>query len=67
MPSTVIRRFDFSPGRRELTVELVTGRRYVYRDVPEEETQAMRGAFSKGRYFNAHICDRYRFREIAGD
>jgi len=35
--------------------------------VPEAEAQALRGAFAKGRYFNAHIRDRYRFREIAGD
>jgi hypothetical protein len=67
MPSTVIRRFDYSPERRELTVEFVTGRRYVYHDVPEQEAQALSGAFSKGRYFNAHIRDRFRFREIAGD
>jgi hypothetical protein len=66
MPSTVIRRFDYSPQRRELTVEFVTGRRYVYLDVPEEEARAMRAAFAKGRYFNAHIRDRYGFRELAG-
>ena len=66
MPSTVIRRFDYSPERRELLVEFVTGRRYLYRDVPEEEARALRGAFSKGRYFNARIRDRYRFRELAG-
>ncbi len=64
MPSTVIRRFDYSPQGRELVVEFVTGRRYVYCDVPEEEAAAMRAAFAKGRYFNAHIRDRYRFREV---
>ena len=67
MPSTVIRRFDYSPERRELLVEFVTGRRYVYLDVQEEEARSMRAAFSKGRYFNARIRDRYRFRELAGD
>ena len=67
MPSTVIRRFDYAPERRELTVEFVTGRRYVYLDVPEDEAQSMRGAFAKGRYFNAHIRDNYRFRELASD
>ncbi len=64
MPSTVIRSFDYSFERRELTVEFVTGRRYVYLDVPEEEAQSMRAAFAKGRYFNTHIRDRYRFREL---
>ena len=67
MPSTVIRSFDYSPERRELTVEFVTGRRYVYLDVPEDEARSMRDAFSKGRYFNSKIRDRYRFRELAAD
>jgi hypothetical protein len=67
MPSTVIRRFEHSPGRRELLVEFVTGRRYVYLDVPADEVAAMRSAFAKGRYFNAHIRDRYQFREVAAD
>ena len=66
MPSTVIRRFDYAPERRELLVEFVTGRRYVYLDVPEDEVGAMRSAFAKGRYFNVHIRDRYRFRELTG-
>jgi hypothetical protein len=64
MPSTVIRRFDYAPGRRELMIEFTTGRRYVYAEVPEEEANAMRAAFAKGRYFNARIRDRYDCREI---
>ena len=64
MPSTVIRRFEHSPHHRELLVEFVTGRRYVYLDVPESEAAALRAAFAKGRHFNAHIRDRYRFREL---
>ena len=67
MPSTVIRRFDYSPERRELLVEFVTGRRYVYLEVPEDEARSLRGAFVKGRYFNSKIRDRYRFRELAAD
>jgi hypothetical protein len=65
MPSTVIRRFDYAPERRELTVEFVTGRRYVYSDVPLEEVEAMRRAFSKGTYFNKRIRDCYPYREVA--
>jgi lysyl-tRNA synthetase class 2 len=64
MPSTVIRRFTYSPDSEELTIEFVTGRRYVYSAVPEEEVQAMREAFSKGVYFNKHIRDRYAYREL---
>ena len=64
MPSTVIRRFAYDPDRHQLWVEFVTGRRYVYSAVPEEEVQAMREAFSKGVYFNKHIRDRYAYREL---
>jgi hypothetical protein len=65
MPSTVIRRFDYRPEARELEVLFVTGRRYVYAGVPPEEVEAFRSAFSKGRYFNAHIRDHYHYRELA--
>lgn len=65
MPSTVIRRFDYRPAKRELEVLFVTGRRYVYADVPPEEVEAFRSAFSKGRYFNVRIRDNYRYRELA--
>ena len=65
MPSTVIRRFDYRPERHELVVEFVTGRIYIYAEVPEAEVQALRSAFSKGRYFNANIRDRYACREVS--
>jgi hypothetical protein len=64
MPSTVIRRFDYRVDTRELEIEFVTGRRYLYSDVPPEEIDAMRAAFAKGRYFNAYIRDRYKCREL---
>jgi len=64
MPSTVIRRFLYDPGSRELTVEFVTGRRYIYADVPPEDVQAFRGAFSKGAHFNRYIRDRFPCREL---
>ena len=64
MPSTVIRRFMYLPEARELTVEFVSGRRYVYSDLPPEEVEAFRSAFSKGSYFNRHIRDHFPFREL---
>ena len=66
MPSTVIRRFMYAPETRELTIEFVTGRRYVYFSVPADEVQAFRSASSKGSYFNRNIRDCYEFRELAG-
>jgi KTSC domain len=65
MPSSVIRRFSYAPGRRELTIEFTTSRIYLYFDVPLQEAAAFRAATSKGRYFNANIRDHYRFRELA--
>ena len=64
MPSTVIRHFTYDPSRRELHVEFVTGRIYIYYDVPEREAEAFRSAQSKGRYFNFHIRDHFAFREV---
>ena len=66
MPSTVIRRFDYLPNSQELEVLFVTGRRYIYFQVPPDEVEAFRAAFSKGTYFNRHIRDRYRYRELVG-
>jgi hypothetical protein len=64
MPSTVIRRFDYSADRRELLIDFQTGRRYVYFDVPPEAVDAFASASSRGRYFNANIRDRYAYREL---
>ena len=64
MPSTVIRRFGYSPQSEELIVEFVTGRRYLYSDVPQDEADAMNRAVAKGTYFNRRIRDRYAYREL---
>jgi hypothetical protein len=64
MPSTVIRRFEYRPDRRELEIIFTTGRRYLYSDVPEEAAADFRAAFSKGVHFNRYIRDRYPCREL---
>lgn len=64
MPSSVIRRFAYDQSGHALWVEFVTGRRYVYSDVPDEVADAFRCAFAKGIYFNTRIRDRYPCREI---
>ena len=66
MPSTVIRSFDYRPETRELEVQFVSGRRYVYFDVPATEVERLGSAGSRGRYFNLRIRDRYRYRELEG-
>ena len=67
MPSMVIRRFDYHPAREALDVEFVSGRRYRYAGVPAAVAEAFREAFSKGRFFNARIRDRYPCRELAAE
>ena len=64
MPSSVIRRFTYEPERRQLHIEFVTGRIYIYYDVPEREAEAFRAAGSKGRYFNFNIRDNFVFRDV---
>jgi lysyl-tRNA synthetase class 2 len=64
MPSTVIRRFVYDQSDHALWVEFVSGRRYVYSDVPEEVAETFRLAFSKGIYFNTRIRDRFPCREV---
>lgn len=66
MPSTVIREARYDLDRNEMDVVFTTGRRYVYHKVPPEVAEGFRAAFSKGRYFNAHIRDDYDFTEITG-
>lgn len=64
MPSSVIRFFRYGPDTRELKVTFVSGRLYVYENVPPEVAAAFRNARSKGTFFNHEIRDRYVFRDI---
>jgi hypothetical protein len=64
MPSVAIRALSFDAQRSELTVTFATGRVYVYAKVPEFTYHRFARAGSKGRFFNAEIRDRFRFREL---
>jgi hypothetical protein len=65
MPSQVIRRFSYDAGQRQLKVAFTSGSVYLYDDVPAETHDGLRQAFSKGRYFGAHIRGRFPCRRIA--
>jgi len=67
VPSNVVRRFVYDTNANELWVEFVTGRRYVYEEVPESVAEALRLAFSKGIYFNSRIRDHFKYREVTKD
>ncbi|NRQ17485.1 KTSC domain-containing protein [Ensifer sesbaniae] len=63
MPSHLIKKTDYDPETRTLSVWLLTNdKRYDYEDVPVEIYAAFRRAFSKGRFFNARIRDRFKYR-----
>jgi len=61
MPSSVIRSFRYLPREKQMEIVFVTGRRYLYLEVPEKTYEAMRASFSKGEFFNAHIRDHFEF------
>jgi hypothetical protein len=61
MPSTSIRRSEYDPDTRILSVWFVaSGKRYDYEEVPLEVYDDFKRAFSKGRFFNKHIRNRFR-------
>jgi lysyl-tRNA synthetase class 2 len=64
MPSSVIRSFAYDRERAALDVAFVSGRRYRYFLVPAYVAEEFGRAFSKGRYFNTRIRDRFPCEEL---
>jgi len=64
MPSTAIKSIIYDPAARRMLVIFVTGRRYIYENVPPDVHAAFQLAPSKGGFFNAEIRDRYAFHEV---
>lgn len=67
MPSSVIRSFAYDRVSAALDVTFVTGRRYRYFMVPAYIASGLSEAFSKGRFFNARIRDRFPFEELEAE
>jgi lysyl-tRNA synthetase class 2 len=67
MPSAVIRRYAYDRESAALDVIFTTGRRYRYFMVPTYVADGLNEAFSKGRYFNARIRDRFPYEELKGE
>jgi hypothetical protein len=56
---------DYDASTHTLSVWFVaSGKRYDYEDVPAETYAAFRRAFSKGRFFNAFIRNRFNYRVV---
>ena len=68
MPSTSIRKSEYDPEKKVLSVWFVaSGKRYDYEGVPAEVYAEFRNAFVKGRFFNEHIRDHFRHRLVSDD
>lgn len=64
MPSSVIREHYYDREALRLEITFVSGKVYVYEQVPLSLYLAFSAAFSKGAFFNRFIKDRYRCHEI---
>lgn len=64
MPSTIIRSFSYDADKQLLKITFVSGKKYGYLNVTEENYAAMKSAFAKGEYFNKHIKNQHEFRKI---
>jgi hypothetical protein len=64
MPSSVIRNFSYDAAKSELLITFVSGRRYVYADVPQDVFDAFKAASSRGTFFNDEIRDTYAYCQV---
>lgn len=64
MESSVIRGAWYLLERRELDLIFTSGRRYIYSNVPLAVAEGFRDAFSKGRFYNAEIRNRFPCRRV---
>jgi hypothetical protein len=64
VPSSVIRHYDYDEEARSLEITFVTGRVYVYSDVPADVAANFAAARSRGEFFNKHIRDAFRYVEV---
>jgi|TARA_R110000824_G_C14805759_1_gene634983 hypothetical protein len=59
MTSSWIKDWSYDADAENLTVELKSGKKYVYGDVPQEEADAMAQVHSLGTFHNTRLRDNY--------
>lgn len=64
MPSSVIKHFNYETASKSLTITFVSGFIYQYQNVSPKTFNLFKAATSKGRYFNYHIKDKYKFLKL---
>jgi hypothetical protein len=62
--SSELRSVGYQKEALVLEVEFQSGGIYQYFGVPDSAYAALMSATSKGRYFNAHIKDIYRYQRV---
>jgi hypothetical protein len=63
--SSMMRSVGYDDVHAVLEIEFVTGTVYRYHAVPRREWTGLMEAESKGRYFDAHIRDKYPMRRVS--
>ncbi|WP_316826924.1 KTSC domain-containing protein [Pedobacter miscanthi] len=64
MPSSVIKHFSYNTDQKTLKIMFITDMVYLYKNVPERIFKLLKASGSKGRYFNAHIKDKFKFQKL---
>jgi hypothetical protein len=64
LDSTVLAWVRYLPDLRLLQLGLRTGKDYEYFDVPTHTYSSLLMSESKGRYYNLHIRNEFRFQPI---
>jgi hypothetical protein len=64
MPSSVIRRFDYSRDTRTLRVTFISGAIYDYFNVPPHVADAFSAAPSKGEFFGKLVRPVFQFEKV---
>jgi hypothetical protein len=63
--SSMMRSVGYDDAHAVLEIEFVTGTVYRYHAVPRREWTGLMEAQSKGRYFEAHVRDKYPMRRVS--
>jgi hypothetical protein len=63
--SSMMRSAGYDDDHAVLEIEFVTGHVYRYHAVPRREWTGLMEAESKGRYFDAHIRDKYPMKRVS--
>lgn len=62
--SSNIDEISFDKEAKEVTVKFHSGASHTYADVPEEHFHKMQQSESAGKYFHAHIRDKFKSKRL---